>query len=118
MLKTYLILILTILKVLLVEIKSLEHPVLRYMIDKFDINNPELNEYLKGKILQKAMNTTYQDISNENILKFLKINTNNTNLNNSSPAIDINNITAKFNCFYFNSDDFSVYDLSHLDKTE
>ena len=30
----------------------------------------------------------------------------------------LNNITGNFNCFYFNSDDFSVYDLSHLDKEE
>ena len=31
---------------------------------------------------------------------------------------DISNITKKFSCFYFNQEDFSVYDMSQLDKEE
>ncbi len=31
---------------------------------------------------------------------------------------DISNITKKFSCFYFNEEDFSVYDMSQLDKEE
>lgn len=31
---------------------------------------------------------------------------------------DISNITKRFSCFYFNEEDFSVYDMSQLDKEE
>ena len=65
--------------------------------------------------------------------KFLDILTNNTNVitneikktlpknllgYNITNIKDISNITNKFNCFHFNYEDFSVFDLSHLDKIE
>jgi hypothetical protein len=52
-----------------------------------------------------------------------KIDSNDIQLINRLSNIDtsnlnINNITSKFSCFYFNIEDFSVYDLSQLDKQE
>lgn len=42
---------------------------------------------------------------------------NSTFLSKISPE-DLNNLTRRFSCFYFNEDDFSVFDLSQMDKDE
>ena len=120
MLKSYfLIYVIVILNILLGEIKSLENPVLRFLVDKIDINNSYVSKYIRAKFIEKAINSTNLNISSENLKEFLKGSKypNNTNFEDI-PTPDINNITAKFNCFFFNSDDFSVFDLSHLDKEE
>jgi hypothetical protein len=31
---------------------------------------------------------------------------------------EVSNVTKRFSCFYFNEEDFSVYDMSQLDKLE
>ena len=103
---------------LIIEIKSFKNS----FLEMNSLN--KLNTYLNK---QNVINEIQQP------KKFLDILTNNTNVitndikktlpknllgYNITNIKDISNITNKFNCFHFNYEDFSVFDLSHLDKIE
>ena len=108
-------------EILFGEIKSFENSILRMLSDKIDISNSDMNDIVNGNFLQKAINSTNLTASFDDVQNFIKGSKflNNTKFNYSIGETDIiSNITGKFNCFYFNSDDFSVFDLSHLDKDE
>lgn len=78
----------------------------------YKINDIPTNEFSSNQTI-KNNKTLFKDRKEA---QFLKISA--SIASNMIPTYDSSNITHKFNCFFFNEKDFSVYDMSQLDKEE
>jgi len=98
-----------------------------------NINIPKIqNSKSEFELNLNHPNETINIINYVSTKKFLNSNTTNLTIENRASNLlnltnifvdlkssdDISNITKRFSCFYFNEEDFSVYDMSQLDKKE
>jgi oligoribonuclease NrnB/cAMP/cGMP phosphodiesterase (DHH superfamily) len=119
----------TILQLILIEVFSLKNTINTIIDEKVNIRKSndlknifEMNPLIKNEtnykneiILKEQNNIKYKKLLGER--RDSKI-FNVTSIISNLITDDISNITKRFSCFYFNEEDFSVYDLSQLDKAE
>ena len=119
----------TILQLILIEVFSLKNTINKIIDEKVNIRKSndlknifEMNPLIKNEtnykneiILKEQNNIKYKKLLGER--RDSKI-FNVTSIISNLITDDISNITKRFSCFYFNEEDFSVYDLSQLDKAE
>ena len=110
-------------QILIKEIKSYQNS----FLELHSLNRNQLKQNVNpiaNDIIQQPKDFL-ANLANVNTTNIIANITNGLNANipriitNNFPTLnDISNITNKFNCFHFNYEDFSVFDLSHLDKIE
>ena len=118
-----------ILALILTEVFSLKNTINTIINEKVNIRKSnDLKNIFEMKPLIKN-ETNYKNeiiLKEQNIIKYKKLSgerrdskiLNLTSIISNLISDDISNITKRFSCFYFNEEDFSVYDLSQLDKAE
>jgi hypothetical protein len=118
----------------LLEVTSIKNSIKKIINDKVNIGNTnQLKKIfdfnfieMENKVNLNSTNKINENIKISDLLtsgKSLSENRKNLKIFNLSLVQnffkkEISNLTKTFNCFYFNSDDFSVYDLSQIDKEE
>jgi len=118
-----------ILALILTEVFSLKNTINTIINEKVNIRKSndlknifEMKPFIKNEtnykneiILKEQNNIKFKKLSGERRdSKILNL----TSIISNLISDDISNITKRFSCFYFNEEDFSVYDLSQLDKAE
>lgn len=119
-----------ILEIILIKVFCLKNTINAIVNEKVNIRNAndlknifELNHIIVNQTQNSKTVKTFKEqnnLKNKNLLgerRDTKI-FNMTSILSNLISNDVSNITKRFSCFYFNEEDFSVYDMSQLDKDE